>query len=80
LSVAPELWIYFAIAVPLTIVAVGTLLMWDRKRNKKSKRLTAALEEGLEDMEQDIVLQMKRQNFGGKGTPAPTNSELLDDF
>jgi len=79
LSVAPQLWIYFAIAIPLTVFAVGTLWMWGRKRSRKSKKLTAALEDGLEDMEREIAMQMKRQKLGVKHAVAPVKSDL-DDF
>jgi hypothetical protein len=78
IGVAPQLWIYFVIAVPLTVLTVGTLWMWDRKRNRKSKRVTAALEEGLEHMEMEIASQMKRQRVGTK-TSTPTKNDL-DDF
>ena len=41
LTVAPSIWIYFAIAVPLTVVTFLGWILWSKRENQKSsKRMT----------------------------------------
>lgn len=61
LRVAPQLWIYFAVSVPLTVLVVMAVWLWDRKRERRVKANAAVLETGLEAMERDVMLQMRRQ-------------------
>jgi Mg2+ and Co2+ transporter CorA len=60
LTVLPQLWIYFAATVPLTLAVVAFLLLWDRKRERRVKRQAKLLEGGLEIMEREIALQVRR--------------------
>jgi len=62
LAVSPQIWIYFVVTIPITIIVVAAMLLWDRKREKKSKQRVVALETGLELMEKDILVQIRRHN------------------
>lgn len=64
MHVAPQLWIYFAMVVPLTLIVVVAVWLLDRRHKKKSKGRTAVLEEGLEVMEREIAAQLRRQTTG----------------
>lgn len=62
LYVAPQLWIYFAAAAPLTLVVVFVMWFWGRKKRSKGDVEGG----GLESVEKDIVAQLRRQNGHAK--------------
>jgi len=59
--VAPQLWIYFAATIPLTIAVVAFVLLWDRKRERRVKAQARELDRGVEAMERDVMVQMSRR-------------------
>jgi len=61
IDVAPQLWIYFVVTAPLTLAVVLFMWLWDRKREKRAKKATNALEAGVMGMEKDVMLQLRRQ-------------------
>ena len=58
---APQLWIYFAATIPLTIAVVAFVLLWDRKRERRVKAQARELDRGVEAMERDVMVQMSRR-------------------
>ncbi|SPO01729.1 uncharacterized protein DNG_04402 [Cephalotrichum gorgonifer] len=60
LYIAPQLWIYFAIAAPLTLVVVSVMWLWGRNKKRKADV------ERLEGIERDIATQLQRHNGHAK--------------
>ena len=63
IDVAPQLWIYFAVAGPLTLAVVLFMWLWDRKREKRAKKAANVLEAGVMNMEKDVMMQLQRQRM-----------------
>jgi len=61
--VSPDLWIYFVITVPITIIIVLVWRFWDRRREMKFEKEDADLEEGIEHMEQQIMAAMRKRTL-----------------
>ncbi|KAK4223716.1 hypothetical protein QBC38DRAFT_512226 [Podospora fimiseda] len=61
--VSPDLWIYFVITIPITIMIVVIWRIWDRKRDKKYEKEDADIEEGIEEMEAQIMAAMRKRTL-----------------
>ncbi|KAK4198187.1 hypothetical protein QBC40DRAFT_284259 [Triangularia verruculosa] len=61
--VSPQLWIYFVITVPLTLLIVLIWRVWDRRRDKKYETEDADIEKGIEAMEQQIMTAMRKRTL-----------------
>lgn len=76
--VSTSLWIYFVIAIPLTILVVLTWLMWDRRRERRFAREDRDIEAGIEKMEAEIMEKMRKRTmnkartWGTEPRPSPT--------
>ncbi|KAI0914477.1 hypothetical protein F4824DRAFT_472126 [Ustulina deusta] len=78
-EVSQELWIYFAITIPLTLAIVGTWWALDRMREKAYAREDIAIEEGIKGMETEILAIMRQKTMHkaatwGSGSKSPTAS------
>ncbi|KXX79476.1 Magnesium transport protein CorA [Madurella mycetomatis] len=61
--VAPELWIYFAITIPMTLIIVLLWWWWDRRRDAQHAKEDADLEHGIEKMEVQIMAMMRKRTM-----------------
>ncbi len=61
--VAPMLWIYFAITVPVTLAIVSFLVWWDKRREKVYAAEDADIETGIETMEAQIMATMRQRTL-----------------
>ncbi|KAK4186852.1 hypothetical protein QBC35DRAFT_253811 [Podospora australis] len=61
--VSPDLWIYFVITIPLTLLIVLIWRLWDKRREKNFAREDADIEEGIEEMEQQIMAAMRKRTL-----------------
>lgn len=62
--VAPTLWIYFAITIPLTIAVLAALFWWDRTREKKFAEEEAEVSTTLPDLERRVVTSLREKRTG----------------
>lgn len=63
-NVAPTLWIYFAITIPLTLIVLGFWFWWDRRREKKFADEEKAIEDALPHMESSFVSMLVEKRTG----------------
>jgi hypothetical protein len=61
--VAPTLWIYFAITIPLTLVIVLVWWVWEKNREKVYAKDDDDLEAGIERMEAQIMSNMRKRTM-----------------
>ncbi len=61
--VSPLLWIYFAIAIPLTLVIVVCWRWWDRRREARYALEDADIEVGIDKMEEQIMATMRKKTM-----------------
>jgi hypothetical protein len=61
--VAPTLWIYFVITIPLTLLIVLIWRVWDKRREKKFEAEDEDLEVGIENMEARIMSNMRKRTM-----------------
>ncbi|KAJ9137286.1 Magnesium transport protein CorA [Pleurostoma richardsiae] len=62
-TVAPTLWIYFAITVPLTVFIVLSWRWWDKSREKQYAEEDMDLEAGIDKMEAQIMAMMRKRTL-----------------
>ncbi|KAI1313556.1 hypothetical protein F5Y03DRAFT_381135 [Xylaria venustula] len=67
-EVSQELWIYFAITIPLTVAIVGTWWALDRRREKAYAREDLDIEQGIERMETEILAIMRKKTMNKAAT------------
>ncbi|CAK7236364.1 hypothetical protein SCUCBS95973_009582 [Sporothrix curviconia] len=63
-TVAPTLWIYFAITIPLTLVVLAALFWWDRSREKKFADEEREVATTLPDLERRVVTSLREKRTG----------------
>ncbi|KAK3897088.1 hypothetical protein C8A05DRAFT_48161 [Staphylotrichum tortipilum] len=61
--VSPLLWIYFAIAIPMTLAIVVCWRMWDRRREAQYELEDADIEAGIDKMEAQIMATMRKKTM-----------------
>jgi len=66
--VSNQLWIYFAVTVPVTIVIVLSWYIWERRREKRYAEEDTALEKGVESMEIQIQTAMRQRTMSKVAT------------
>lgn len=69
------MWIYFAITIPLTVFIVGTWWALDHRREKAYKLEDEEIEAGINSMETDMLVAMRKRTMSKTGTwksPGPT--------
>lgn len=63
-GVSVELWIYFAVTVPVTLAVVALWVWSDRRREARHRRDEADLERDIDKMEKDIMVHMRKRTMG----------------
>ncbi|KAF7547798.1 hypothetical protein G7Z17_g7492 [Cylindrodendrum hubeiense] len=66
--VSVQLWIYFAVTVPITALIVGAWMMIDKHRMKQAKRDDADLERNIEIMEKEIMFHLRKRTMSKTNT------------
>ncbi|KAH9985102.1 hypothetical protein F4779DRAFT_629972 [Xylariaceae sp. FL0662B] len=61
LVVSPQLWVYFVITIPLTVIIVATLRFWDRRQEMRKEEREEELGTGVEELENDIITSLRRR-------------------
>jgi hypothetical protein len=61
--VAVDLWIYFAIAIPITGLIVAAWMWTDRRREAQHRRDDADLERNIEQMEKEIMFHLRKRTM-----------------
>ena len=61
--VAPTLWIYFAISIPLTMFIVLFWRYWDKRRERKFAEEDIDIQAGIDDMEAQIMANMRKRTM-----------------
>ncbi|KAB5523057.1 hypothetical protein GE09DRAFT_976810 [Coniochaeta sp. 2T2.1] len=61
--VSPQLWIYFVITIPVTLIIVVVWRVWDKRREKKYEAEDEDLEVGIENMEAKIMSNMRKRTM-----------------
>lgn len=62
-SIAPTVWIYFVITIPITIIIVLVWWLWDRSRERKYAAEDQDLEGQIDTMETEIMATMRRKTM-----------------
>ncbi|KAI1365175.1 hypothetical protein F5Y08DRAFT_187796 [Xylaria arbuscula] len=76
-EVSQELWIYFAVTIPLTLLIVGMWWFLDRRREKAYAKEDDDIEKGIQTMETEILAVMRKKTMSkaatwGSGSKSPT--------
>ena len=76
-EVSEELWIYFAVTIPLTLLIVGMWWYIDRLHEKRYAREDEDIEKGIQTMETEILAIMRKKTMSkaatwGSGSKSPT--------
>jgi hypothetical protein len=66
--VSNQFWIYFAIAIPLTLFVVLFWWIWERRREKRYAEEDDLLEKGVESMEMEIQSAMRKRTMSKVAT------------
>ncbi|CAK7268623.1 hypothetical protein SEPCBS57363_003187 [Sporothrix epigloea] len=75
-TVAPTLWVYFAITIPLTVVVLVALFWWDRTREKKFADEEREAATTLPDLERRVETSLREKRTGLNSLEA-TRSESI---
>jgi hypothetical protein len=67
-SVSQNLWIYFAIAIPITAVIVGGWVYFDMRRKRNFRKEQEKVENDIEVMEHEIMATMRRKTLSKAST------------
>lgn len=62
-TIAPTVWIYFVITIPITVIIVSGWWLWDRSRERQYAREDIDLEDQIEGMESKIMATMRRRTM-----------------
>ncbi|KAI3328148.1 hypothetical protein F4824DRAFT_484588 [Ustulina deusta] len=61
LVVSRQLWVYFVITIPLTVIIVATLWFWDRRQEMRKKVWKEGLGMEVEELENNIISRLRRR-------------------
>ncbi|RYO74422.1 hypothetical protein DL764_010825 [Monosporascus ibericus] len=67
-EVSQELWIYFAVTIPLTLLIVGSWWYLDRRREKQYAAEDKDVELGIERLESEILAVMRKKTMSKAST------------
>ncbi|KAI0180006.1 hypothetical protein GGR52DRAFT_568769 [Hypoxylon sp. FL1284] len=62
-QVSNQLWLYFAVTVPLTLIIVLSWYFIDHRREKQYKLEDVMIEKGIDTMEKDILAIMRKKTI-----------------
>ncbi|KAK2064524.1 hypothetical protein LY76DRAFT_587381 [Colletotrichum caudatum] len=74
--ISKEIWVYFAITIPLTILIVGGWMIFDRWREGKFAVEDADLEKNIEHMEANIMAMMRKRTMSKANTWTSVTSPI----
>ncbi|KAK1598711.1 uncharacterized protein LY79DRAFT_252917 [Colletotrichum navitas] len=74
--ISKDLWVYFAITIPLTIAIVVGWILFDRRREGKFASEDADLEKNIEHMEADIMAMMRKRTMSKANTWTSVTSPI----
>lgn len=60
-TISPDLWIYFVVTIPITLVIVGTWFWWDMHREKRLKIEDDNIDNDITVMENDIIKSTRKR-------------------
>lgn len=66
--VSVQLWIYFALTVPVTALIVGFWLWFDKRRDQQHKKADEDLEKDMDKMEKDIMHALRKKTMSKANT------------
>ncbi|KAM0343276.1 hypothetical protein ACHAPU_008726 [Fusarium lateritium] len=66
--ISVELWVYFAITVPVTALIVGCWMFIDKRRQEQHKKDDADLEKNIDDMEKEIMFALRKRTMSKANT------------
>ncbi|KAM5351369.1 hypothetical protein ACJ41O_004092 [Fusarium nematophilum] len=66
--VSVQLWIYFAVTVPVTALIVGCWLYIDKRRQEQHKKDDADLEKNIDKMEKEIMFALRKRTMSKANT------------
>ncbi|RSL65617.1 hypothetical protein CEP54_004176 [Fusarium duplospermum] len=66
--VSIQLWVYFAITVPVTALIVGCWMYLDRRRREQHKKDDADLEKNIDKMEKEIMFALRKRTMSKANT------------
>jgi hypothetical protein len=61
--VSVQLWIYFAVTVPITVFIVCGWMWMDRRRIEQAKKDDEDLEKNIDKMENDIMFHLRKRTM-----------------
>ncbi|ODA80038.1 hypothetical protein RJ55_02996 [Drechmeria coniospora] len=67
-AVAPQLWIYFVVTIPLTAIIVCSWWCFDRRREAQYAVDDEDLEKDIEKMEKDIMFHLRKRTMSKANT------------
>ncbi|XXH05082.1 cAMP-dependent protein kinase catalytic subunit [Hypoxylon texense] len=84
-QVSNQLWIYFVVTIPLTLIIVLSWYFIDRRRERKYAEEDVEIEKGIDTMEKDILAIMRKKtinkattwNSGGATAAAANRARML---
>ncbi|KAF4457546.1 hypothetical protein F53441_596 [Fusarium austroafricanum] len=66
--ISVELWVYFAITVPVTALIVGAWMFIDKRRQEQHKKDDADLEKNIDKMEKEIMFALRKRTMSKANT------------
>nr|CEG05585.1 unnamed protein product [Fusarium clavum] len=66
--ISVELWVYFAITVPVTALIVGCWMFIDKRRQEQHKKDDADLEKNIDKMEKEIMFALRKRTMSKANT------------
>ncbi|KAF5232402.1 hypothetical protein FANTH_13021 [Fusarium anthophilum] len=66
--ISVELWVYFAITVPVTALIVGAWTFIDKRRQEQHKKDDADLEKNIDKMEKEIMFALRKRTMSKANT------------
>ncbi|RSL79927.1 hypothetical protein CEP51_006973 [Fusarium floridanum] len=66
--VSIQLWVYFAITIPVTALIVGCWMYLDRRRREQHKKDDADLEKNIDKMEKEIMFALRKRTMSKANT------------
>ena len=66
--ISKDLWVYFALAIPLTVAIVGAWFYLSRRRKSRLRRDQLAVENDVDLMEREIMATMRRRTLRTEST------------
>lgn len=66
--VSVQLWIYFAVTIPITLIILGLWTWFDRRREARYAKDDADLEKNIDQMEKNIMHHLRKRTMSKANT------------